>query len=146
MARILVVEDYPAILTMVRLMLMSAGHEVVTAVDGKAGLGMVGRHKPDLVLVDVDLPLLDGVTMCGLMKRDPGAERIPVLLMTGRLCADVLARASKAGALGVLAKPFARAQLLAEVDRAVEAAARAGKRAQRRNRVTGGSRMREFPR
>lgn len=126
MARVLVVDDYPAIVTMLRLVLMSAGHEVMTAENGLTGLGVARRHKPDLVLLDVDMPVMDGVAVCGTLKRNPATARIPVLLMTGRMCAGVSERAKGAGALGVLAKPFVRARLLEEVERALSEAGASG--------------------
>lgn len=119
MARILVVDDYPAILGMLQLMLATAGHEVVTAAGGAAGLGLAGRVKPDLVLLDVDMPERDGMAVCGDLKRDPATAHIPVLLMTGRLCVEVLERARQEGALGVVPKPFFRARLLEEIARAI---------------------------
>lgn len=118
MARVVVVDDYPAIVSMLRLVLMSAGHEVMTATDGESGLGLVKRHKPDVVLLDVDMPGMDGVVVCGRLKRDRETARIPVLMMTGRLCMDVLQRARGAGAVAVLPKPFVRERLLEEIARA----------------------------
>lgn len=122
MARVLVVDDYPAILTMLRLTLVLAGHEVVTAADGAAGLGLVGRARPDVVLLDIDMPAMDGLTVCGELKRNQTTAGIPVLLMTGRLCVEVLDRARGAGAFAVLPKPFPRARLLEEIERAIAVA------------------------
>lgn len=117
MARILVIDDYPAILGLLQLTLTTAGHEVVTASDGVSGLALAERVHPDLVLVDVDMPEMDGVAVCGGLKRDPGTRDIPVLLMTGRLSAQVMDRGRRVGAEGVLPKPFVRARLLEEIQR-----------------------------
>lgn len=117
MARILVVDDYPAILGLLEATLVTAGHEVLTADDGAGGRELASRMKPDLVLLDVDMPDLDGTTVCADLKREPITMHIPVLLMTGRMCWDVLDRARRAGAHGLVAKPFLRDRLLEEVAR-----------------------------
>ena len=119
MARILVVDDYPAILGMLELMLAAAGYEVVTAIDGAAGLELAGRLRPDLVLLDVDMPDMDGMAVCTHLKGDPATRHIPVLLMTGRLCTGILEQARQVGAFGVLSKPFFHIRLLEEVARAM---------------------------
>jgi CheY-like chemotaxis protein len=121
MAHILVVDDYPAILALLDLTLTVEGHEVATAGDGAAGLELAARLKPDLVLLDVDMPGMGGMAMCGDLKRDPATAHIPVLMMTGRLCLEVLVKARQVGALGVLPKPFIRVHLLEEVAQAVRA-------------------------
>ncbi len=122
MARILVVDDYPAILTMLQLMLAAAGHEVLTANDGLTGLNLAGGVKPDLVLLDVDMPERCGISVCGELKRDPATMHIPVLLMTGRPCVETIEHAREVGALAVLPKPFSRAGLLEEIARALSTA------------------------
>lgn len=119
MAHILVVDDYPAILAMLRLTLLGAGHEVETAEDGLAGLVAARRSGPDVVLLDVDMPGMDGVAACAELKRDARTRGIPVILMSGRLCMAVIEKARQAGAAGVLRKPFDRALLLEEVEKAI---------------------------
>jgi CheY-like chemotaxis protein len=119
MARILVVDDYPAILGMLQLSLVAEGYEVLIAEGGAAGLRLAGRLKPDLVLLDVDMPEMDGITVCGGLKRDPATSHIPVLLMTGRPSAGMPAKARDAGAAGVLFKPFVRTRLLEEIAQAL---------------------------
>jgi len=118
MARILVIDDYEPLLAMLQATLEAVGHEVVTAADGVTGLGLVPRFKPDLMLVDVDMPERDGVSVCAEVKSDEATAGIAVLLMTGRPSAELMQRSRAAGATGVLAKPFVRAVLLDEVERA----------------------------
>lgn len=119
MARILVIDDYAPILDMLDLMLAGAGHEVITACSGTAGLELAHSWRPDLVLLDVDMPEMDGVTVCGRIKKGAATMGIPVLLMSGRFTPDVFERARKAGALAVMSKPFMRERLLAEIQNAV---------------------------
>jgi CheY-like chemotaxis protein len=115
MARILIVDDYPAILDVLEIMLTTAGHDVVRADDGAAGLAQASCAKPDLVILDIDMPEMDGVEACLELKRNPTTMHIPVLLMTGRLSSELLQRARQAGALRVLSKPFFRVPLLGEI-------------------------------
>ncbi len=115
MARILVVDDYEPILDMLRLVLAAAGHEVFTAGDGISGLSQAQSLRPDLVLLDIDMPETDGVFVCREIKQAPSTAEIPVLLMTGRPGSH--ARARGAGALGILSKPFACSELLTEIKR-----------------------------
>jgi CheY-like chemotaxis protein len=119
MARILVIDDYVPILDMLDLMLEGAGHEVVTACSGAAGLELASNWRPDLVLLDVDMPGMDGVNVCGRIKNGAVTTGIPVLLMSGRFGPDVSRRARDAGAFGILPKPFDRERLLMEIQNAV---------------------------
>lgn len=123
MARILVIDDYAAILVMLEMMLAEAGHEVRTACSGVAGLEVAERWRPDLVLLDVDMPEMDGVSVCHELKRVDATRNIPVLLMSGRFGPDLSERARKAGARGVMPKPFACEGLLAEIRSAAPEAA-----------------------
>lgn len=118
MARIVVVDDYLPLLAMLKTLLEAAGHVVMTASDGRAGLDAVRCSLPDLVLLDVDMPLMDGVAVCAALKEcEEAVAGVPVLLMSGRLSPEVLARARGAGACGALPKPFCRIALLEEIER-----------------------------
>ena len=111
MARILVVDDDPDILTLVRIKLESCGHEVLTAPDGEAGLAAVGEQQPDLVLADWTMPRLTGIEMLHRMRADPATAALPFILLTAR--AQVV---DEAGIDGFIAKPFGLADLAAVVD------------------------------
>jgi CheY-like chemotaxis protein len=117
MTRILVVDDYPGILAMLDLTLSMAGYEVVTADNGAAGLLLAAELKPDLILLDIDMPGRDGTAVCADLKCEPVTTHIPVLMMTGRLSLHVLEQARQAGAQGLLSKPFFRECLLGEINR-----------------------------
>ena len=117
MAKILVVDDNPSILDMLRILLPMEGHEVSTAADGSAGLRLAESTRFDLALIDVDLPGLDGISLCKSLKNNPAIRNMPVLLMTGRPGLDVDVRSGRAGALMVLAKPFSGRILIEEIAR-----------------------------
>lgn len=106
MARILVVDDDPDILALVRIKLESSGHEVLTAADGEAGLAAAVEHRPDLVVADWTMPRLTGIEMLAALRADPVIASIPFILLT--------ARAQEVDMLGIdgfLAKPFSLVEL-----------------------------------
>lgn len=125
MARILVVDDYAPLLVLLETILRAEGHEVRVAADGAEGLASARRELPHLVLLDVDMPGLDGISVCALLKGDAATMQAPVLLMSGRLSPHVLVRAREAGAAGALPKPFSREVLMEEIARALSAGTQA---------------------
>ena len=82
MAKILIVEDNPANLTLATFLLESAGHVVVSATDGETGLRLAKEEQPALILMDIQLPGMDGLEVVGLLKRDDATRSIPVLALT----------------------------------------------------------------
>ena len=111
MACILVVDDDPDILTLVRIALEGSGHEVLTAPDGEAGLGAAREQQPDLVLADWTMPRLTGIEMLARMRAEPATAGIPFILLTARA-----QQADEPGIDGFLAKPFSLTDLTASVD------------------------------
>ena len=132
MAKILVVDDDPAVQTTVRLLLERAGHSVVAAVDGRAGLAAFETGGFDLLLLDIFMPAMDGLeTMRTIHRQQPA---MPVIVMSGRaptpdLSAepDFLAMATKLGAVYSLPKPFKPEWLLSTVDACLAAGAARGR-------------------
>lgn len=84
MAKILVVDDDPSIVDLLRALLVHKGHEVITAVNGKEGLTQAKQEKPDLIILDVMMPEMDGFTVSGLLFQDPVMRTIPVLILTAK--------------------------------------------------------------
>jgi len=82
MAKILVVDDDSSIRDLLEALLTHRGHHVVTAGDGKAGLLAAQQEKPDLIILDVMMPEMDGFTVSGLLFQDPVMRTIPVLILT----------------------------------------------------------------
>ena len=114
MARILVVDDDPDILTLVQIKLESCGHDVVTAPDGQAGLEAVAEHRPDLVLADWTMPRVTGTEMLARMRADPAMAAIPFILLSARA-----QHVDEPGIDGFVAKPFSLSDLVAGVDAAL---------------------------
>lgn len=115
MALILAAEDDPAVREIVVKILERAGHAVHAVSDGESALRDIRRHVPDLVITDVDMPLINGFLLCDEVRRDPALSHIPVILATGVINPDDH-RAVEVGANAVLAKPFSGRDLIRYVD------------------------------
>ena len=109
---IVVAEDHEDIRHVLQRALERAGHQVVTAADGAAALEAVRRHRPDVVISDVDMPRMTGFDLCRAIRADAELRHIPVVLASGSLLPGD-PRAVEAGASATLLKPFLPAQLLA---------------------------------
>lgn len=116
MATILVVDDEPTIRVLIRASLEGAAHRIVDAADGEHGLAIARRERPDLVLLDVALPRMNGLEVCARLKRDPATAAIPILLLSGLVQEPERRAAAEAGADGFIAKPFSPAALVAQIE------------------------------
>ena len=113
--RVLVADDYPAVAGLVRMCLELEGFEVEVVTDGVAALERVGAERPDLVLLDVMMPRLDGVEVLRALRADGATSALPVLLLTARgLSADKV-EGLTAGADDYVVKPFDEAELVARI-------------------------------
>ena len=115
MARILIVEDNPDNMTLTVLLLESAGHTVLTAVDAEAGLTLARDEQPNLVLMDIQLPGMDGLEATALLKRDEATRVIPVIALTALAMKGDEERIRAAGCDGYIAKPIGIKDFLAKV-------------------------------
>jgi CheY-like chemotaxis protein len=104
--KVLVVEDSPDIRVLVRMLLEAGGHEVVTAPDGRAGVERARAERPDLVLMDLSLPILSGWEATRDIKNDPATSAIPVVAVTAHAMHGDRERALAAGCDGFIAKPI----------------------------------------
>ncbi len=124
--RILLVDDEPSIVKMVSKRLETEGFEVTVAMDGQEGLEKVKALGPDLVVLDLMLPKLDGYKVCRLLKFDDRTRSIPILIFTARSQVENATLATECGADAYLTKPFTAPVLLAKIRELLEAAGRAG--------------------
>jgi two-component system, cell cycle response regulator DivK len=116
MARVLVIEDNPANMKLAALVLRDAGHIVLCAADAEAGLGLARTRVPDLILMDVQLPGIDGLAATALLKKDPATAAIPVIALTALAMKEDEARSKAAGCDAYIAKPLRRRELCAAID------------------------------
>jgi two-component system, OmpR family, KDP operon response regulator KdpE len=112
MTRVLVVDDEPQILRALRINLRAHGYEVVTAVDGAAALHATAADKPDMVLLDLGLPDIDGIEV---IRRLRGWSPVPIVILSGRLESAQKVEALDVGADDYVTKPFNIEELLARV-------------------------------
>jgi two-component system cell cycle response regulator DivK len=113
--RILIVEDTEDNRQILRDLLAAAGYELLEAVDGEAGVAMAAQYKPDLVLMDIQLPVIDGYEATRRIKADPALSHIPIVAVTSYALSGDEEKARAAGCDGYIAKPFSPRQLLAKV-------------------------------
>lgn len=125
--RILVVDDDRLIRQMVRDFLEIATFAVAEAVDGPDGLARAAAIQPDLILLDLMMPGMDGYEVCQRLKADPATEKIPVIFLTATPDLSLNRQAYAAGAVACLTKPFRREALLAVVNTTLHGTARRGK-------------------
>jgi two-component system cell cycle response regulator DivK len=114
-ARVLVVEDNAANMTFAVFLLKSAGHEVLTASDAEAGLALARAEHPDLILMDIQLPGMDGLEATTLLKGDAETRGIPVIALTALAMKGDEERIRAAGCDGYIAKPMGYKEFLAAI-------------------------------
>jgi two-component system, cell cycle response regulator DivK len=121
--RILVIEDQEDNRQILRDLLTSADFEVIEAVDGQAGLAAAADHPPDLILMDMQLPILDGYEATRRLKADKALQGIPVIAVTSYASSSDVDKARAAGCDAFISKPFSPRQLLAKVRKHLSPAA-----------------------
>lgn len=115
MARILIVEDNPANLKLAETILHHAGYETLFAAAGEAGVALARRERPDLILMDVQMPGMNGLEATRLLKSDAATAAIPIVGLTAFAMKGDAERILAAGCDAYLAKPYGHAQLIAAV-------------------------------
>jgi CheY-like chemotaxis protein len=114
---ILLVEDEPVIRELVSSMLSDGPVDVVCAEDGIEALKLAKSRPFHLILLDVVLPKMDGVSVCRILKSDPGTAHVPIYMLTAKTKKADVDSATVAGADGYIQKPFKGTELMALVDR-----------------------------
>jgi len=115
MKRILVVEDTEDNRQIMRDLLSSAGYDLIEAQDGAEGVAVAKSQRPDLILMDIQLPVLDGYEATRRIKADPALSHIPIIAVTSYALSGDEAKTRAAGCDGYVAKPFSPRQLLQKV-------------------------------
>jgi two-component system cell cycle response regulator DivK len=124
MARVLVIEDNVSNMELATFLLESAGHTVLPATDAEAGLATAAAERPDLVLMDIQLPGMDGLHATALLKASAETSSIPVVALTALAMKGDAERIHAAGCDGYIAKPMAYTEFLATVERFLARTAR----------------------
>ena len=104
--KILIADDEEDVKVIVQLFLESKGYEIVTAFDGLDALDKIKEEKPDLILLDIMMPILDGFEVCRKLKADPDTAGIPVVMLSASTHSESKQRGLDAGAVDYIIKPF----------------------------------------
>ena len=122
-AKILTVDDEPELTDLMQFHLVRAGHEVTTAANGWEALDCVKKCRPDIILLDLMLPDLDGFGVCEILRRDPLTATIPIIIVSAWASADSRNLGLELGALDYITKPFSPQELVKRVNRLLHARA-----------------------
>lgn len=114
-SKILIAEDEPNIVLSLEFLLQDAGYEVAVARDGAAAIKLAAALHPDLVILDVMLPLLDGYEACRRIRGNPATRDTRILMLTARGRESEMEKGIAAGANAYMTKPFATKELMAKV-------------------------------
>jgi two-component system cell cycle response regulator DivK len=113
--RILVIEDMEDNRRILRDLLTNAGFDLIEAVDGEKGILAAAEHRPDLILMDIQLPIVDGYEATRRIKANPELRHIPIIAVTSYALSGDDAKAAAAGCDGYVAKPFSSRQVVAKI-------------------------------
>lgn len=115
MSRVLIVDDDELLLELLQFKLEARGYDVVSARDGETAMERVVTESPDLIVLDMMMPGIDGLVVLQRLKQSPETSAIPVMMLTARKQQDDIVRALKLGAREYLVKPFMPEELLTRV-------------------------------
>jgi two-component system cell cycle response regulator DivK len=117
MATVLVVEDNPANMKLTTLILHSAGHSVLSTIDAETGLRVARDEQPDLILMDIQLPGMDGLVATAILKEDPATAHIPIVALSALAMKADEERSQTAGCDAYIVKPVRYKELYAVMER-----------------------------
>lgn len=115
MNRVLIAEDEPSIVLSLEFLLAEAGYEVFVARNGAEALALAGKHRPDLLVLDIMLPIVDGFEVCRTLRANPALREMPILMLTARGREHEVQRGLALGANAYLTKPFGTRELMSNV-------------------------------
>ena len=115
MARVLVIDDEPDVRWLIRMSLERAGHEVIDAEDGLRGIAVAMKQRPDIIVLDLMMPVMDGYAVLAELAKDPRTVDVPVVVLSAKAIPEEADRASAAGARRFMEKPFDPDELAIEL-------------------------------
>lgn len=113
--RVAIVDDDPGIVKVISVILKTNGFEVVDALSGAGALALIKAERPDVVLLDIMMPDVDGFEVCRQLKEDPETSGIPVVFVSAKTGTDHVDKGLELGAAGYIIKPFAPAVMIAKI-------------------------------
>jgi len=115
--KVLIVDDETDVVEFIQRTLQTEGFDVVCAYDGIAALDLVDSEKPDLILLDIMMPMMSGYEVCEQLKANPQTQNIPIVCVSSAHTPDARALSLRVGASTLVVKPFRPAELVAQVKR-----------------------------
>lgn len=115
--KILFIEDEAELVAMMKMRLEANNYEMISAFDGEDGLKKIKEESPDLILLDIIIPKIDGLTLCKSLKRGPETKHIPVIVISASGGRDLPQRCEEAGADELIIKPFEAKDVLESIAR-----------------------------
>lgn len=119
-SKILIVDDEPDVVSFMERTLRSEGFDVVSAFDGIGALDLVDAERPDLVLLDLMMPMMSGYEVCEQIKANPQTQHIPVICVSSAHTPDARVQSFRVGASTLIVKPFLPAELVAQIRRYIK--------------------------
>lgn len=113
--KILIIEDYPDTIMLLTEMFTPLGYQIIYALDGHSGIEEARKMQPDLILLDIMMPAMNGFEVCETLKADPKTVNIPVVIISVRSSAEDIHKGLGVGAIGYVTKPFDLGKLEAVV-------------------------------
>lgn len=117
MPRVLIVEDDPLIARIVEIKLENRGYQVIRASDGQEGLEAIRQHKPDVVLLDVMMPVMDGYQVLRILRGEAEFTSLPVIMLTAKGQERDIMSGLKEGATDYIVKPFSPSEVVERVEK-----------------------------
>ena len=130
-ARVLLVEDNPANLALMQYLLQASGYSTLTAVDGREGVAVAQRESPDVILMDLQMPIVNGYEAARQVKEDPALRDVPIIAVTAFAMVGDRDKILARGFDGYIAKPIAPERFVSEVEAFIASALRADQAARR---------------
>ena len=118
--RILLVDDHQAVFRLLEAIVRIKGYELIYAESGQQGIVMARKELPDLILLDVMMPDIDGFKVCQYLKENPETKDIPVMFLTARGAEGDLETGRKAGADGFMTKPFRTIEVFKQIEKLLD--------------------------
>ncbi|HOE97659.1 MAG TPA: response regulator [Candidatus Sumerlaeota bacterium] len=119
--KVLLADDEEDVKVVLKMFLESKGYDIVTAYDGLDAIDQARTHKPDVILLDIMMPLVDGFEVCRKLKGDPETAEIPIIMLSAASHAESVQKGLDAGAAEYLIKPFEPEQLVKVLEDVVKA-------------------------
>lgn len=118
--KVLVIDDDPGVCNTLTMLLGEEGFEVLTAMSGEEGIGVAREDNPDIILLDIEMPGLDGPKVCRILKEDPQTADIPIVFLTAKLNLDAMEVTLDGVTQGYIMKPFSQYDLLDKIDEVLD--------------------------